>query len=92
MKEHKYKLNMGMVQWLEENIADYKELALNDHYFPIDRGAMITMIAKSPHSMRERRDLILKFCDHFNMPRGSGVREAQRMIKEWQDLNINREQ
>ena len=75
-----------MIDWLNQNKSDYKEIAIDNQSFPSDAVSRITQIANSPHTQRERRDLILKFCDHFNMPYYDGVPEAIRMIGEWQNL------
>jgi len=75
-----------MVKWLDENNHDYKNIAIDNQFFPSPSEERASQIEKSPHTMTERRALILKFCDKFNMPSPEGVPEAIRVIGEWKTL------
>ena len=85
MTEH-YELNQDIIEWLDELSGDYKLMAIDDQVNPSSKEERTEQIAESPHTVQERRALIMDFCYHFNMPLRTGVREAIRLIGEWQDL------
>ena len=86
MSKKKFKLNTEMISWLDINKADYQEIAIDNQTFPQSQMERVNHIAKSPHTMLERRRLIMQFCDEFNMPHVEGVPEAIRMIGEWKSI------
>lgn len=83
-----FKLNTNMVKWLDNNKADYQYIAIDNQTFPTNAAERSSQIARSPHSMLERRRLIQSFCEEFNMlPLKEAVPEAIRIIGEWKIIN-----
>ena len=84
---NEFKLDVNMIKWLDARKSDYKYIAIDNQTFPSSAQERASQIAKSPHSMLERRRLIQSFCEEFNMlPLNVGVPEAIRMISEWKDI------
>ena len=81
-----HELSKEMKDWLEENKNDYEHIAIDNQVFSSSAAERMRQIADSPHSVSERRELILNFCNHFNIVADKkGVPEAIRLIGEWQN-------